>query len=111
FTAMIASMAIGLGIDYAIHFISRLRDELRVDGDEPAALKRTMRTTGVSIIINAFSVGLGFTVLLAAGGGAFLKGGKDEEVLADETQMIQVLGAIRTPTPTAPGQTPARPRT
>ena len=37
--------------------------------------------------------------------------GKDEEVLADETQMIQVLGAIRTPTPTAPGQTPARPRT
>ncbi len=68
FTAMIASIAIGLGIDYAIHFISRLRDELRVDGDEPAALKRTMRTTGVSIIINSFSVGLGFTVLIAAGG-------------------------------------------
>ncbi len=68
FTAMIASVAIGLGIDTDIHFISRLRDELRVDGDRLAALKRTVRTTGVSVLINALAVGLGFLVLLAAGG-------------------------------------------
>jgi len=68
FTAMIASIAIGLGIDYAIHFVSRFRDELKIDGDELAALQRTIGTTGVSIVINALSVGLGFLALLAAGG-------------------------------------------
>jgi predicted RND superfamily exporter protein len=68
FTAMIASIAIGLGIDYAIHFLSRLRDELRVDGNELAALKRTANTTGVAIIVNGLAVGLGFAVLLFAGG-------------------------------------------
>lgn len=68
FTAMIASIAIGLGIDTDIHFVSRLRGELRTDGDELSALQRTTRTTGVSILINALAVGLGFLVLLAAGG-------------------------------------------
>ncbi|MFQ5799406.1 MAG: MMPL family transporter, partial [Bacteroidota bacterium] len=68
FTAMIASLAIGLGIDTDIHFVSRFRDELTTDGNELAALKRTIGTTGVSIIINALAVGLGFIVLLAAGG-------------------------------------------
>ncbi|NOY78304.1 MAG: MMPL family transporter [Calditrichaeota bacterium] len=68
FTAMIASIAIGLGIDYAIHFISRFRDELKKDGNEVAALQRTLGTTGISILINTLSVGLGFSVLLAAGG-------------------------------------------
>ncbi len=68
FTAMIASVAIGLGIDTDIHFISRLRDEMRKTRDELTALQRTLNTTGVSIIINALAVGLGFLVLLAAGG-------------------------------------------
>lgn len=68
FTAMIASIAIGLGIDTDIHLISRLRDELKVDGSGLEALKRTVRTTGVSVLINAAAVGAGFLVLLAAGG-------------------------------------------
>jgi predicted RND superfamily exporter protein len=68
FTAMVASIAIGLGIDYAIHFTHRFRSELEVDGDEVAALERTLGTTGVAILVNALSVGLGFMVLLAAGG-------------------------------------------
>jgi predicted RND superfamily exporter protein len=68
FTAMIASIAIGLGIDTDIHFISRLRDELRQDGVPLAALQRTFRSTGMSILVNALAVGLGFLVLLAAGG-------------------------------------------
>jgi predicted RND superfamily exporter protein len=68
FTAMIASIAIGLGIDYAIHFTHRFRSELEVDGDEVAALERTLGTSGVAILVNALSVGLGFMVLLAAGG-------------------------------------------
>ena len=68
FTAMIASIAIGLGIDTDIHFISRLRDELKLDGRPSAALQRTFQSTGLSILINAAAVGMGFLVLLAAGG-------------------------------------------
>ena len=68
FTAMIASVAIGLGIDTDIHFISRLRDEMKKRRDALSALQQTLNTTGVSIIINALAVGLGFLVLLAAGG-------------------------------------------
>lgn len=68
FTAMIASIAIGLGIDTDIHLLSRLRDELKVDGSGLEALKRTVRTTGVSVLINAVAVGAGFLVLLGAGG-------------------------------------------
>jgi predicted RND superfamily exporter protein len=67
-TSMIASIAIGLGIDYAVHFNSRFKLELSVLKDELQALKRTLGTTGVAIIVNALTVGLGFSVLLLAGG-------------------------------------------
>ncbi len=68
FTSMIASIAIGLGIDYAVHFNSRYRHELSELKDELLALKRTLGTTGVAIIINTLTVGLGYSVLLLAGG-------------------------------------------
>lgn len=68
FTAMIASIAIGLGIDTDIHFISRYRDELLASKDKLQSLQATIKTTGMSILINALAVGLGFLVLLFAGG-------------------------------------------
>jgi predicted RND superfamily exporter protein len=68
FTAMIASIAIGLGIDTDVHFISCLKREFSESGNRLSAIKETMRTTGVAILINALSVGLGFAVLLLAGG-------------------------------------------
>jgi predicted RND superfamily exporter protein len=67
-TSMIAAIAIGLGIDYAVHFNSRFKLELAVFKDELQALKRTLGTTGVAIVVNALTVGLGFSVLLLAGG-------------------------------------------
>jgi predicted RND superfamily exporter protein len=68
FTAMIASIIIGLGIDTDIHFISRFRDEFNASGDKLEALKTTLSTTGLAIITNALAVGSGFLVLLFAGG-------------------------------------------
>jgi predicted RND superfamily exporter protein len=68
FTSMIAAMAIGLGIDYAVHFNSRFKREFSEVKDELLALKRTLGTTGIAIVINALTVGVGFTVLLLAGG-------------------------------------------
>jgi predicted RND superfamily exporter protein len=64
FIAMIASITIGLGTDYSIHFTSHFRRELSILKNIPEALKRTFSTTGVAIVINAFSVGLGFVVLM-----------------------------------------------
>lgn len=65
-TVMIAGVAIGIGIDYSIHFSSRFREELRKQPDELFALDKALETTGRAILVNALAVGLGFSVLLAA---------------------------------------------
>jgi Tfp pilus assembly protein PilZ len=65
-TVMIAGVAIGIGIDYSIHFSSRFREELRKQPDELFALDKALETTGRAILVNALAVGLGFSVLIAA---------------------------------------------
>ncbi len=63
-TALTASIAIGIGVDYSIHFVSRYR-LLRAEGKEDEeAIVETMQTTGKAIIFNALSVSTGFMVLL-----------------------------------------------
>lgn len=63
-TTMIASIAIGIGVDYTVHFLSKYRRERR-DGMEPHdAVSETIRTTGRAIIYNAVAVAAGFAVLL-----------------------------------------------
>lgn len=63
-TTMIASIAIGIGVDYTVHFLSKYRRERR-DGVEPHdAVSETIRTTGRAIIYNAVAVAAGFAVLL-----------------------------------------------
>jgi hypothetical protein len=65
-TAMIASIAIGIGIDYSIHFLARYRIE-RAETDDPREVtKRSILTTGKAISYNAFAVGAGFAVLIAS---------------------------------------------
>ncbi len=63
-TIMIGSISIGIGIDYAIHSSSRFQEEFRKQGDEEAAMKTMISTTGKSILVNAMTVGLGFLVLM-----------------------------------------------
>jgi hypothetical protein len=63
-TAMIASIAIGIGVDYTIHFLSRYRTEWNATGDPDEATRRTILTTGRAIVFNAFAVAAGFAVLL-----------------------------------------------
>jgi predicted RND superfamily exporter protein len=59
-TALIASLAVGIGIDYTIHFIDAFKREYKDGGDY---LYRTFTGTGKAILINAVSVGAGFGVL------------------------------------------------
>ena len=63
-TALLSSIMLGVGVDYSIHFLWRYRDE-RTAGLEPAAaIERTLTTTGRGIVFNAFSVVVGFAVLV-----------------------------------------------
>ena len=56
-SSMLASIALGVGIDYAIHFLWRYR---------VAGLDGAMRNTGRAIVINAAEITAGFVVLVGA---------------------------------------------
>jgi predicted RND superfamily exporter protein len=63
-TVMIGSVAVGIGIDYTIHFNNRFHFEIGKKNSVENALETTLQTTGRAIIINALSVMLGFLTLL-----------------------------------------------
>ena len=63
-TALLSSIAIGIGIDYAIHFLDRFRHYRRTNDDIAQVSLLTMNTTGRAILFNAVVVVAGFLVLL-----------------------------------------------
>lgn len=63
-TSMISSVVIGIGVDYAIHYISRYRWETAQGYNTAEALRRTGTSAGRSIIQNAFALIVGFLVLV-----------------------------------------------
>ncbi len=65
-TALISSIAIGIGIDYAVHFIDRYRIYAESTGDKKLTIQHTMYHSGRAILFNAIVVIAGFMVLLAS---------------------------------------------
>jgi predicted RND superfamily exporter protein len=63
-TALIASLTMGIGIDYTIHYLEAYKREYRASGGQGDFLKKTYLTSGVAIITDAASVAFGFLVLL-----------------------------------------------
>ena len=63
-TIMISGISIGIGIDYSIHLTSRYRYELRNGKGQKDALKATITSTGRGIFFNAFTLMLGFGLLV-----------------------------------------------
>jgi len=63
-TALIASIAIGIGVDYTVHFLSRYKVEREQSDDLAEVTRKTIFSTGKGILINAMSVGFGFSVLM-----------------------------------------------
>jgi predicted RND superfamily exporter protein len=61
-TSLVASVSVGIGIDYAIHFIDAYKREYRASNGEEF-LRRAFEGSGKAIVINAVSVGAGFAVL------------------------------------------------
>jgi len=66
-TALLSSIMIGVGVDYTIHFLWRYRAERRAGSAPDRAARHTLLTTGRGILFNAFSVIIGFSVLLFSG--------------------------------------------
>jgi len=64
--AIIASLTIGIGIDYSLHVSERFRDELARFGSVEEALARTVRGTGGALLGSAATTGIGFGVLALA---------------------------------------------
>jgi uncharacterized protein len=63
-TVLVASIAIGIGVDYSIHVITHFNSSIKNGATIAKALKDTIRISGKAIIINVVSVSAGFLVLL-----------------------------------------------
>jgi hydrophobe/amphiphile efflux-3 (HAE3) family protein len=62
-TALLSSMGIGIGVDYAIHFVFRYRRGRLSGLSREATMHETLSTSGVAIFYNALVVLAGFLVL------------------------------------------------
>ena len=63
-TALLSSIAIGIGIDYAVHFLEQYRTNAANTDDKMVAAQKTMAHSGRAIIYNAVVVIAGFLVLM-----------------------------------------------
>jgi hypothetical protein len=63
-TALLSSIAIGIGIDYAVHFLEQYRNNASKYNDKFKAAQLTMAHSGKAISFNAIVVIAGFMVLL-----------------------------------------------
>jgi hydrophobe/amphiphile efflux-3 (HAE3) family protein len=64
--AVCSSLALGIGVDFAIHFIFRFRERYRQERDLQKSLQWTFGEPAVGILRNALILFLGFAVMLAA---------------------------------------------
>ena len=65
-TATIAAVSIGIGIDFAIHFIARYREELDRHGLRAEAVRISGEGTGLALVASAVSSAIGFGILALA---------------------------------------------
>ncbi len=59
-----SAMAIGIGADYAIYILYRMREELQRLGDFDLALRETIRTAGRAVVYVATAIAGGYAVLM-----------------------------------------------
>lgn len=89
-TIMIASVAVGIGVDYSIHFYTRYLEELEADAGMKEALKTAIFTIGRANFFNATAVIAGFLVLLLSSIPPLRKFG----LLTSITMVVSFFGAM-----------------
>jgi predicted RND superfamily exporter protein len=90
-TSLISAMAVGIGADYAIYLIYRLREELDKGTDEIAAVRNVIATAGQAILFVAIAVSAGYGVLLLSFGFNIHKW---LAILIAETMIMSSLSAL-----------------
>jgi len=65
-TALTGAMALGIGVDFAIHYLHRYHDESIAGSTYEESVRKTNRSVGHAILFNSFVVVGGFLVLLSA---------------------------------------------
>lgn len=65
-TATIGAISIGIGIDFALHFISRFREELDRAGQRTLAVRKAGEGTGLALVASTVTSVVGFGVLALA---------------------------------------------
>src|SRR5262249_15809335 len=62
--SMFAGIALGIGLDFAIHLTSAYRERLREGMAAGEALRTTLELTGPAVCVSAVSITAGFSVLM-----------------------------------------------
>jgi predicted RND superfamily exporter protein len=89
-TATISAMAVGIGADYAIYLVYRLREELARTPDEDVALRRALGTSGKAIVFVAAAISVGYASLA----GADLEFDRMIARLVPLTMLVSATGAL-----------------
>ncbi len=63
-TITIAAITIGIGVDYAIHYIHRYKKEYAESGDNYQAIHKSQTTVGKALYFTSITITLGFIVLV-----------------------------------------------
>ena len=67
-TSAIAAMAVGIGADYAIYYLFRLREEYRASGgDFDRATEQALATSGKAILFVSSAIAIGYLTLCLSG--------------------------------------------
>jgi predicted RND superfamily exporter protein len=88
-TAAISAMAVGIGADYEIYLIFRLREELARTGSIEQAVINTLKTSGKAIIFVAVAVSAGYALLAFTGYYLHMEG-----ILVPLAMLTSCLGAL-----------------
>ena len=62
-TITIAAIAVGMGVDHAIHYIHRFKTEFQTDGNYIATMHRSHQTIGRALFYTAITIVIGFSLL------------------------------------------------
>lgn len=89
-TIMIASLSVGIGVDYAVHFLTRYRRARGRGLGHAPALEETFRFAGKAIAVNAAALTLAFLVMLLSRFGVLMTFGW----LVAVTMVTSALGAL-----------------
>jgi predicted RND superfamily exporter protein len=65
-TTSIIAIGVGIGADYAMYLLYRLREEIVEHPDLATAMQRTLATSGRAVVFVALAIATGFAVLIPA---------------------------------------------